>query len=213
MTIYIGKYMSIFFYIFSSLMIFSSIGVVSSRNAIHSVLWLIFTLCNGAGLFVIMGAEFLAMTLIIVYVGAVAVLFLFVVMMLGTNIDSLKNNTKYSWFMSSVLLGFLILDLILVIFVSVNIEHFRAIPNYSLGDSMTNTAYIGSILYTDFILAFQISGLILFVAMIGCIILTLRLKDGVRRQKASIQLSRNKDNCLEITKNLSSNGIKGIKYE
>lgn len=205
--------MSLFFYIFSALMIFGSIAVVSSMTPVHSLLWLIFTFCNSAGLFIIMGAEFLAMMLIIVYVGAVAVLFLFVIMMLGSKIDILRKNTRYNWFMSSVLLGFLILDLILVIFTSVNAEHFKGSGGFNIDESISNTAAIGAVLYTDFILAFQISGLILFVAMIGCIILTLRVRDGVRKQKVADQLSRNKANGLSIVKVALNQGVKGIKYE
>lgn len=205
--------MSLFFYIFSALMIFGSIAVVSSRNPVHSVLWLIFTLCNSAGLFILIGAEFLAMILIVVYVGAVAVLFLFVIMMLGSKIDLLRKNTTYNWFMSSVLLGFLILDLILVIFTSVNVEHFRENIGYNIDQSISNTLSIGLVLYTEFILAFQLSGLILFVAMIGCIVLTLRRREGVKRQVSFEQLSRNKGNGLEVIKVYSNKGVKGIKYE
>lgn len=195
-------------------MVLSSVGVVASRNAIYSVLWLIFTFCNAAGLFVLIGAEFLAMTLVVVYVGAVAVLFLFVVMMLGRGLREIKNDINQNFIMSVILLSVLIFDLILVVFTATTNSHLiSSNVLYPMPEGLTNTAAIGRILYTDFMLPFQVAGLILFAAMISCIILTLRVRTGVKRQKVSDQLARNKDSGLQIVDVKNNQGLKGIKYE
>ena len=195
-------------------MILSSVGVVASRNAIYSVLWLIFAFCNAAGLFVLIGAEFLAMTLVVVYVGAVAVLFLFVVMMLGRGLGEIKNDINQNFVMSVILLSVLIFDLILVIFAATTKSDL--VPRnilYPVLEGITNTAAIGRILYTDFMLPFQVSGLILFAAMISCIVLTLRVRTGVKRQKVSDQLERSKESGLQVVDVKNNQGVKGIKYE
>ena len=206
--------MTLFFYIFSGFMVLSSVGVVASRNAIYSVLWLIFAFCNAAGLFVLIGAEFLAMTLVVVYVGAVAVLFLFVVMMLGRGLGEIKNDINQNFVMSVILLSVLIFDLILVIFAATTKSDL--VPRnilYPVLEGITNTAAIGRILYTDFMLPFQVSGLILFAAMISCIVLTLRVRTGVKRQKVSDQLERSKESGLQVVDVKNNQGVKGIKYE
>lgn len=206
--------MEILFYIFSSFMVFGSIATVSSRSAVHSVLWLIFVFCNAASLFVMIGAEFLAMALIIVYVGAVAVLFLFVVMMLASSIAELKKDTKYSWFMGSLLLAVLVSEMIMII----QLANYpggeqKFAGGYVISSSLTNTVAIGRILYTEFALPFQIAGVILFVAMVGCIVLTIRSRTGVKRQNVDKQLSRTKETGVKLTAPKVNTGISGIKYE
>ncbi len=214
MIILISDFMALFFYIFSGFIILSSIGVVASRNAVYSVLWLILAFCNAAGLFVLIGAEFLAMTLIVVYVGAVAVLFLFVVMMLGSSLQEIKQDIKQNFWLSIMLLAFLVFDLSLVILSSThNMDLIVSRSLYSTSDSVINIVAIGSVLYTDFILPFQVSGLILFAAMISCIILTLRARTGVRRQKSSEQLARDKNSGMEVVEVKYNQGVRGIKYE
>lgn len=214
MIILISDFMALFFYIFSGFIVLSSVGVVASRNAVHSVLWLILAFCNAAGLFVLIGAEFLAMTLIVVYVGAVAVLFLFVVMMLGNSLQEIKKDIKQNFWLSIVLLSILVFDLILVILSAThNLDLVVARSLYSMPENITNTAAIGSVLYTSFMLPFQVAGLILFAAMISCIILTLRVRSGVRRQKPVDQLARTKTSGMEVLEVKYNQGVKGIKYE
>nr|MBP7189823.1 NADH-quinone oxidoreductase subunit J [Rickettsiaceae bacterium] len=175
--------MEFLFYIFSIFMIFGSIATVSSRSAVHSVLWLIFVFCNAASIFIMVGAEFLAMTLVIVYVGAVAVLFLFVVMMLASSISDLRKDTKYSWFMGSVLLAILVSEMIIVIELATHsMEEQKFVGGHIISSSLSNTVAIGRLLYTEFALPFQIAGVILFIAMVGSIVLTMRGRGGVKRQ-------------------------------
>ena len=181
---------AIAFYFFATILILSAIMVIGARNPVHSVLFLILAFFNAAGLFVLLGAEFLAMILIVVYVGAVAVLFLFVVMMLDVDFAELKRGAlQYLPF--GALIG-----LILVV------ELYMASRFWNLGPAMaaakahatpegvTNTAALGHILYTDYVYYFQIAGLVLLVAMIGAIVLTLRHRPGVRRQVISVQNAR-----------------------
>ncbi len=202
--------MILFFYLFAGLLITGSLGVILSRNPVYSVLWLIFAFCNASGLFVLLGAEFLAMTLVIVYVGAVAVLFLFVVMMLDINITEIKSSVSANW---PLVLFFLVLfgaDIVTIIMLA--LKHSVAIATFPIPEGVTNTHAIGSVLYTEFMLPFQISGLILLVAMIGCIVLTHRNLPGVKRQNIAQQLSKNKANSLDIKKVKTNIGVK-VKYE
>jgi NADH-quinone oxidoreductase subunit J len=171
------------FYIFSAVMVFASLMVISCRNPVHSVLFLILTFFSAAGIFILVGAEFLAMTLIIVYVGAVAVLFLFVIMMLDIKLTELK-----SGFLKYMPLCIVIPDALLV----------------------TNTHAIGHVLYTDYFYAFQISGLILFVAMVSSIVLTLRKRVGVLKQDVNKQLNRNQKDAIDIIKVPSGVGLDGM---
>jgi NADH-quinone oxidoreductase subunit J len=205
--------MTLFFYIFASLVILGSSGVVVSRNSVHSVLWLIFVFCNAAGLFVLLGAEFLAMTLVIVYVGAVAVLFLFVVMMLGNHFMGIRSTIlqKRYRFLGAIVLCALLFDLTLVMFAGNNSLPAHAISQVST--KLTNTHAIGSVLYTDFMLPFQISGVILFVAMVGCIVLTLDVKRHRKRQTPDEQLAHSKENCMRIAHVPSNQGVDGIMYD
>lgn len=204
--------MTLFFYLFAGFLITGALGVILSRNPVYSVLWLIFAFANGAGLFVLLGAEFLAMTLIIVYVGAVAVLFLFVVMMLDINIAELKSRIASNW---PVTLFFMVLfgvDLILVI--KLGLEYSR-VPKVSpdITHNVNNTFEIGLRLYTEYMLAFQIAGLALLIAMIGCIALTLRHGRKVRRQDRDKQVMRNRDNSLSLSQPKIGGGLKGISYD
>lgn len=202
--------MTLFFYIFASMIVLGSVGVIASRNSVHSVLWLIFAFCNTSGLFVLLGAEFLAMTLVIVYVGAVAVLFLFVVMMLGGGTLQASKNLKGGIPAGLMILAVFAFDLGMVAIASNNIAGQGM---YAVSTEVTNTQAIGEILYTDFMLPFQVAGLILFVAMVGAIVLTLRARTGVRRQLVSNQLERGKDNGMDIVSVDYRKGVEGIKYD
>src|SRR5579872_6206791 len=179
------------FWLFSVVLIASAVMVVAARNPVHSVLFLILAFFNAAGLFVLLGAEFLAMILVVVYVGAVAVLFLFVVMMLDVDFAELKKGTlqilPVGLGVGAVLAG----ELIGVL--SVNWQLTPAAQSHAAAATpanISNTAAIGRILYTDYIYYFQIAGLVLLVAMIGAIVLTLRHRPGVRRQTIAIQNAR-----------------------
>ena len=190
--------MNFFFILFSTITILSSLAVISSRNPVHSVLFLILAFVNSAGIFVLAGAEFLAMILLIVYVGAVAVLFLFVVMMLNVGLDEIKIQAKKYLISGGLVGGILLLELI---FSFSNLDNIYKRSDASFNDKdITNTHAIGKVLYTDYFFMFQISGCILLVAMIGAIVLTLRKREGVRRQNISEQLKRNKENSIEIIK-------------
>ncbi len=191
---------SVMFYAFAFLTLFSGVMVISARNPVHSVLFLIFAFFNAGGLFVLLGAEYLAMTLVIVYVGAVAVLFLFVVMMLNINFAEWR-----AGFIRQLPLGISIALLLFVelgaLFMAANVtEGERALASHPIPDAevISNTRAIGRVLYTDYIYAFQISGLILLVAMIGAIVLTLRHRPGVRRQKIMRQVSRTREESVTL---------------
>jgi len=180
------------FYLFATVTVASAVMVISVRNPVHSVLFLILTFFNAAGLFVLLGAEFLAMILVIVYVGAVAVLFLFVVMMLDIDFVELRQGFL-NYLPVGGAIGFILaLELILVLGANSVIqvpEGMAASPAPPLGE-VTNTEALGRILYTDYVYLFQTAGLVLLVAMIGAIVLTLRAREGVRRQNISDQVAR-----------------------
>ena len=181
---------AIAFYFFSAILIASAIMVIAGRNPVHSVLFLILAFFNAAGLFVLMGAEFLGMILIVVYVGAVAVLFLFVVMMLDIDFADLKRGTlQYLPF--GLLIGLiLVAELVMVGSVWALKPATQAALANATPAGITNTEALGRILYTDYVYYFQIAGLVLLVAMIGAIVLTLRSRPGVRRQVISEQNAR-----------------------
>lgn len=190
---------NIFFYLFSFLLIVSAIGVVSIRNTVYSVLLLIFAFFNAAGLFLMMGAEFLAMALIIVYVGAVAVLFLFVVMMLNINVISVSPISKKYKFFAMLISGLLFINLAIAVHKSMESNFAISKPVSRIPDDITNTKALGMILYTDYSLAFEVVGLILLIAMIGAIVLTYRKREEfVKKQNVSKQLMRNKNNGLSL---------------
>ena len=180
------------FYLFSGVILISSLMVISTKNPVHSVLFLILSFLNAAGLFVILHAEFLAMILIIVYVGAVAVLFLFVVMMLDFKTSINKDNIL-QYIPIGILIGVVFIAELIIVLINTkfDLSNIQVLPN-PLSDftGKSNTEAIGSVLYTDYILYFQLSGVILLVAMIGSIVLTLREREGVKRQVVSEQLQR-----------------------
>ena len=193
---------AVLFYIFAALAVASGVMVVASRNPVHSVLFLIVAFFNAAALFLLIGAEFLAMILVIVYVGAVAVLFLFVVMML--NIDFVQLRSGFVRYLPiGTLLGLILLaELVLVIgswAVSPSLP--SSAPVLATGGvALSNTHALGNILYTRYLFAFQAAGLILLVAMIGAIVLTLRHRDDVRRQSISAQLARRHTETVDVVK-------------
>jgi NADH-quinone oxidoreductase subunit J len=193
---------AIMFYVFAALAVAAGVLVVSSRNPVHSVLFLILAFFNAAGLFVLIGAEFLAMILVIVYVGAVAVLFLFVVMMLDIDFADLRSGFV-RYLPVGALVGFILLaELVLVIGSWVIIPGMPG-PSAMLatgGIALTNTRALGDILYTRYLFAFQAAGLILLVAMVGAIVLTLRHRADVRRQSISAQLARTRSQSVEVVR-------------
>lgn len=196
-----------FFYLFSITMVASAAMVIVGRNTVHSVLFLILAFLNAAGLFLLAGAEFLAMIMVIVYVGAVAVLFLFVVMMLDTNFNTIsKGLAKYGWvgsFVGLILAG----ELITVSILWASHPQAPKKGAQALLESATNAKAIGKVLYTDYFYSFQLSGIILLVAMVGAIVLTLRTRTNIRRQNYHEQLSRSPDNTLQMVKVVPGEGI------
>lgn len=192
---------AVLFYIFAAVAVASGVMVVASRNPVHSVLFLIVTFFNAAALFILIGAEFLAMILVIVYVGAVAVLFLFVVMML--NIDFLQLRSGFVRYLPiGAAIGVVLLaELIFLAVGWLGATGASAVTaSASGGLAVTNTHALGNILYTRYLLAFQAAGLILLVAMIGAIVLTLRHRADVRRQSISAQLARRPAETVEVVK-------------
>lgn len=185
------------FYMFATVLLASACMVVISRNPVYSVLALILAFFNAAGLFVLMGAEFLAMILVVVYVGAVAVLFLFVVMMLDVDFAELKRRSQ-SYLLPGLGIGLLLLAELVIALVMKWDFASHATKGAAVPQGLTNTEALGHILYTDYVFYFQAAGLILLVAMIGAIVLTLRHKAGVRRQDAWTQISREKAQSLAL---------------
>lgn len=188
------------FYLFAICVVTGGLFTVISRNPVHSVLWLILSFLSSAGLFVLLGAEFVAMLLIIVYVGAVAVLFLFVVMMLDVDFAELKAEMARYMPLALVIGIVLIMQLAIVLGVwefSSEAEELRAQVTPDI-DQVHNTAALGLILYDDYILLFQLSGLILLVAMIGAIVLTLRTREDVKRQNVLEQMYRDPAKAMEL---------------
>jgi NADH-quinone oxidoreductase subunit J len=196
-----------FFYLFSAVMTGAAFMVISSRNPVHSVLFLILTFFNAAGLFILLGAEFLAMILVVVYVGAVAVLFLFVVMMLDVDFAELKQG-----FLQYLPVGGT-LGLVVLIEVALVVGAWTigpvSIANVAtpMVPGMTNTMALGRVLYTQYIFLFQAAGFILLTAMIGAIVLTLRHKVGVKRQNIAMQNARTPAEAVEVRKVASRQGI------
>ncbi|SVA59239.1 uncharacterized protein METZ01_LOCUS112093 [marine metagenome] len=203
---------SIFFYTFSLIAIFSAIMVVASKNTVHSVFFLILDFISISCLFIMIGAEFLGMIMLIVYVGAVAVLFLFVVMML--NVAQQKNQ----WFESTsdnthIPIGLLIsvvifFELVIVVGGWKYKPDLLSSVSLEINQNITNTHSIGNILYTDYIHLFQLSGMILLVAMIGAIVLTYRKRSGIKRQSYLSQISREKSEGVSLVDVKSNQGVK-----
>ncbi len=189
------------FYLFAGILSLSALLVITARNPVHSVLWLVLAFFNSAGLFVLLGAEFIAFLMVIVYVGAVAVLFLFVVMMLEVDFKSLRQGA-----MQYVPLGLLIGGVLLaeLIYMYNGLEIPTALTQG--GDAVQNSVALGQILYTDYVFPFQVAGLILFVAMIGAIVLTHRVRPGVRRQNIAAQHARKPSEAMEVRKITTGTG-------
>jgi NADH-quinone oxidoreductase subunit J len=193
---------AIMFYLFSAVAIASGVMVVSARNPVHSVLFLILAFFNAAGLFVLMGAEFLAMILVIVYVGAVAVLFLFVVMMLDIDFAQLRTGAM-KYLPVGLVVGLILFAELVLVFgswaIAPQVASVAAAPTPALS-SFSNTRALGDLLYTRYFFAFQAAGMILLVAMIGAIVLTLRHRVGVRRQVIAEQLARQRAETIAVVK-------------
>jgi NADH-quinone oxidoreductase subunit J len=189
------------FYLFSAILLLSAVLVITARNPVHSVLFLVLAFFNAAGLFVLLGAEFIGMILVIVYVGAVAVLFLFVVMMLDINFADLRKGSMRFVSLGVLLGGVLLAELVVLYSAWANGAPDRAI-NLAVpipdAAQVENTKALGHLLYTQYVFAFQIAGLILLVAMVGAIVLTHRVRPGVRRQKIAEQTARKPGDVLEI---------------
>jgi NADH-quinone oxidoreductase subunit J len=194
---------AVMFYLFAVVTVASGVMVVSARNPVHSVLFLILAFFNSAGLFVLLGAEFLAMILVIVYVGAVAVLFLFVVMMLDIDFAELRGGFM-RYLPIGALVGLVLLAELVLIFghwvIAPGVAGMQAAPLPANAGAMTNTRALGDLLYTRYIFAFQAAGVILLVAMIGAIVLTLRQRVGVRRQRIPDQLARTRAEAVALVK-------------
>ena len=199
---------SLVFFLFSFITIASSLAVISAKNTIHAVFFLILDFVSVSCLFIMMGAEYLGMLTLIVYVGAVAVLFLFVVMMLNVNYSDLK-----SGFLSYLPFGGLI-GLVLIIEIGLMIgtwkyrDAFIKTSEIKINSNLSNTEAIGNVLYTEYIHYFQISGLILLVAMIGAILLTYRRKDNLKRQDITTQVSRERSESVQLQDVESFKGVK-----
>jgi len=191
---------SLFFYLFAGVCVASAFMVIASRNPVHSVLYLILAFVNAAGLFVLMGAEFLAMILVVVYVGAVAVLFLFVVMMLDVDFAELRQGFL-AYLPFGALVGVVFLaELLLLIgawVIGPGVPRAIATPILPL-DQVSNTAAIGAVLYTRYVYYFQVAGIVLLIAMIGAIVLTLRHKKNVKRQSVADQVARTPRTAIDI---------------
>jgi NADH-quinone oxidoreductase subunit J len=196
-----------FFYLFSILTIASALMVIFARNPVHSVLFLILAFVNAAGLFVLLGAEFLAMILVVVYVGAVAVLFLFVVMMLDVDFAALRQGFRQNA-MIGALIGIVVaIELILVVTGWVQAPAAVVTGGAPIQANVSNTEALGLVLYTKYFYLFQASGLVLLTAMIGAIVLTLSHKPDVKRQVIADQNARTREGAIEIVKAPSRAGV------
>ena len=198
---------ALFFYLFAAVCVASAVMVVVSRNPVHSVLFLILAFVNASGLFVLMGAEFLAMILIVVYVGAVAVLFLFVIMMLDVDFAELSEGFIEYLPVGLVVGGIFLFELLLTVgFWVINPSVSKSITS-AIPTNVGNTEALGLVLYTKYINYFQLAGMVLLVAMIGAIVLTLRHKAHVKRQDISVQNARDPALTLAIRKVGSGQGL------
>jgi NADH-quinone oxidoreductase subunit J len=198
---------ALFFYLFAGLCVASAFMVIAARNPVHSVLYLILAFVNASGLFVMMGAEFLAMILIVVYVGAVAVLFLFVVMMLDVDFAELKHGALQYLPIGLLIGGIFLAELFLVVgswVIGPSVPQTIVAP---ISKAVSNTEAIGLVLYTQYVYFFQAAGMILLVAMIGAIVLTLRHKERVRRQSIAQQVARTPAMSIEVVKVKPGQGL------
>jgi NADH-quinone oxidoreductase subunit J len=202
---------ALFFYLFAGMCVASAVMVIAARNPVHSVLYLILAFSNAAGLFVMMGAEFLAMILIVVYVGAVAVLFLFVVMMLDVDFAELKQGALHYLPIGALIGGIFLAELLLVVgawAIGPGAPRAIASPIPPI-DQIHNTQAIGLVLYTRYVYFFEVAGLVLLVAMIGAIVLTLQHKERVRRQSIPEQNARTPATAVEIRHVRPGQGLEG----
>ena len=189
---------SVFFWLFASVLLASAVLVITLRNPVHAVLFLILAFFNGAGLFLLAGAEFLAMILLVVYVGAVLVLFLFIIMMLDVDFDELRASFTRAAPLGLLVGGVLVAELLFVLLAwqpSPMAEKLRAAPAVA---ELTNTEALGRIIYTDYVLFFQLAGLILLVAMIGAIVLGLHRRRDVKRQDVARQVARRREEAVRL---------------
>ena len=194
------------FYLFSTVAVGSGVMVISARNPVHSVLFLILAFFNGAGLFVLLGAEFLAMILIVVYVGAVAVLFLFVVMMLDINFAELRSGFLRYLPIGGLIGLVLLAELVLVFGAWITAPEAGTALAAPVPLQVTNTAALGTLLYTRYVYVFQAAGVILLIAMIGAIVLTLRARD-MRRQRIPVQVGRVRSETVVLVKVQAGEGV------
>ena len=197
------------FYVFAALLVASGVMVISARNPVHSVLFLILAFFQAAGLCVLMGAEFIAMILVIVYVGAVAVLFLVVVMMLDINFRELRQGAMEALPLGALVGLILLAELVAVLggwIVAPNVATAVGAPTPEL-DQVTNTHALGRLMYTQYVYLFQASGIVLLIAMIGAIVLTLRHRPGVRKQNVGEQISRRREDVVVVRKVTTGEGV------
>ncbi|MES2894586.1 MAG: NADH-quinone oxidoreductase subunit J [Pseudomonadota bacterium] len=199
--------LAIAFYLLAAVTVGSGFAVVSSRNPVHSVLFLILSFFSAAGLFVTLGAEFLAMLLVVVYVGAVAVLFLFVVMMLDVDFAALRQGFARYMPLGGLVAGILAIEMIVVATAVATQGAASLNDTPTVHTDVSNAETIGRVLYTDYVYFFQAAGLVLLVAMIGAIVLTLRHKPGVRRQVIADQVARSPKTGMRIVQIKSGQGI------
>ncbi|MGJ5205305.1 MULTISPECIES: NADH-quinone oxidoreductase subunit J [unclassified Bradyrhizobium] len=198
---------ALFFYLFAAVCVASAVMVIVSKNPVHSVLYLILAFVNASGLFVLMGAEFLAMILVVVYVGAVAVLFLFVIMMLDVDFTELREGFLQYMPIGLVIGGIFLFELLLTVsYWVINPSTPKAITA-AIPTNVTNTEALGLVLYTKYVHYFQLSGMILLVAMIGAIVLTLRHKASVKRQDINVQNARTPEMAMAVRKVAVGQGL------
>ncbi|VIO74892.1 NADH-quinone oxidoreductase subunit J [Bradyrhizobium ivorense] len=198
---------ALFFYLFAAVCVASAVMVIVSRNPVHSVLFLILAFVNAAGLFILMGAEFLGMMLIVVYVGAVAVLFLFVIMMLDVDFVELREGFIQYLPIGIVIGGIFMFELLLVVGAWVINPQVTKTITAAIPANVSNTEALGLVLYTKYIHYFQLAGMVLLVAMIGAIVLTLRHKANVKRQNINVQNARTPDMAMALRKVASGQGL------
>ena len=202
---------SLFFYFFSFITVFSAVMVTVSKNTVYSVLFLILNFVTVSILFIMIGAEFLGMIMLIVYVGAVAVLFLFVVMMIDLG-ESEKESSSRKGFINNISVGSIVgIIIFLEILVAVGgwkyKDNFLPLSSSSISEKITNAHALGNVLYTDYIHLFQISGMILLVGMIGAITLTFNKRDNIKRQSYFSQIKRNKESAVKIVEVKTNKGV------
>ncbi|CAN7192804.1 NADH-quinone oxidoreductase subunit J [Brevundimonas sp. LjRoot202] len=196
------------FYLLAAVAVVGGLMVVTAKNPVHSVLWLILTFFSSAGLFVLLGAEFLAMLLVVVYVGAVAVLFLFVVMMLDVDFVRLREGYARYLPLAAIVAGVLLAEMIMISLVVVNGGAASDATGPAVATAgVTNAEAIGRVLYTDYVYIFQAAGIVLLIAMIGAIVLTLRHKPNVKRQNAHDQINRDRKTAVEVKGAVSGAGV------